>query len=736
MFNFQRLQALLWRKGIFEKSPTLQCYPSPAFSLKFSTGNHSFTVSYLIKSLGFSQEAALNVSKKVRFQTSEKPDSVVSFFRSLGFSESLINDLIRKDPALLLCDPQKRILPKFEFFLSKGASNSDIAIMMHKSTRFLERSLANHIIPSYELLIRFFQTDEGAVDFIKGYPDILYDTRAIQSINLLLKNGVSGTSVALIMRRRPRSLFCADDLIKVVEEIKCLGDPLSATFGVALLAKMCMSKSSWEAKVDVYKRWGWSEEAWSEAFRKQPHCMLASKDKIDAVMSFWSNIWVEGKDHLKDRTEREKWKSSLCYPDWVILIAVQNFKCFIRAYLYETNDRLTDIVEEHAVAYYKCTNSDIYFSTWVVVCDRANCSLWVLLQLRNLAKEPICKEDGAFSEVTIPLFTYYSNPKLMINSQRLKTLLWLKGILNTYLNSQYSRLLQSYPSPTLSLSYGAIASPGNHSFTVSYLINNLGFSYEAALKASKTIRFETAQKPDAAVSFFRSHESEILTKKLEESIIPSYGFLGGFFNNDKGIIDSIKQYPNMLYCTRVLLSINLLLENGVSGTNIALIIYRRPRVLRKPSDLVKVVDEIKAMGFSPSKTQFGVALIAKMSVSKSHWEAKADVYRRWGWSEEALLRAFRKQPHFFWVNQLGWDSLLLAEDPRLFGYSLNKRTIPRGTVLRYLRSKGLMSKDSSLFFPFGISEKQFLERYVNCFEKRDDQILKLYEEHLKNDGMS
>lgn len=240
-----------------------------------------------------------------------------------------------------------------------------------------------------------------------------------------------------------------------------------------------------------------------------------------------------------------------------------------------------------------------------------------------------------------------------------------------------------------------------------------------------------------------------LLRSLKNHIIPSYGFLREFFNNDKGIIDSIKQYPNMLYCTRVLLSINLSLENGVSGTNIALIIYRRPRVLRKPSDLVKVVDEIKAMGFSPSKTQFGVALIAKMSVSKSHWEAKADVYRRWGWSEEALLRAFRKQPHCmlaskdkinavmsFWVNQLGWDSLLLAEDPRLFGYSLNKRTIPRGSVLRYLRSKGLMSKDSSLFFPFGISEKQFLERYVNCFEKRDDQILKLYEEHLKNDGMS
>ncbi|XP_028784122.1 uncharacterized protein LOC114740157 [Neltuma alba] len=286
--------------GILRKSPSPQCfrllqrYPSPAFSLKFSTGsspdNHSFTVSYLINSLGFSQEAALNASERVRFETSVKPDSVVSFFRSHGFSESLIHDLIRRDLSLLLCNPCNKILPKFEFLLSKGASTSDIVLMVHKSPRFLKRSLSNHIIPSYELLLGFLHTDEATIDCIKCYPDILYGPRLIQNIELLLKNGVSRTNITLILKRRPRSLSRTDDLAKMVEEIECLGfDPSNSTFYVALLAKISLGKSHWEAKVGVFKRWGWSEEAWSESFRRQPHIMLTSKDKIDAILSFLSN---------------------------------------------------------------------------------------------------------------------------------------------------------------------------------------------------------------------------------------------------------------------------------------------------------------------------------------------------------------------------------------------------------------------------------------------------------------
>ncbi|KAL5785266.1 hypothetical protein ACOSQ2_007658 [Xanthoceras sorbifolium] len=42
----------------------------------------------------------------------------------------------------------------------------------------------------------------------------------------------------------------------------------------------------WESKVNIYKRWGWSEEEVLAAFCRNPMCMLTSKDKIMTVMDF------------------------------------------------------------------------------------------------------------------------------------------------------------------------------------------------------------------------------------------------------------------------------------------------------------------------------------------------------------------------------------------------------------------------------------------------------------------
>ena len=51
-----------------------------------------------------------------------------------------------------------------------------------------------------------------------------------------------------------------------------------------------MSKSTWERKVDVYKRWGWSENEIFGAFGQIPWCMTVSEDKIKAIMDFVVNI--------------------------------------------------------------------------------------------------------------------------------------------------------------------------------------------------------------------------------------------------------------------------------------------------------------------------------------------------------------------------------------------------------------------------------------------------------------
>ena len=149
--------------------------------------------------------------------------------------------------------------------------------------------------------------------------------------------------------------------------------------------------------------------------------------------------------------------------------------------------------------------------------------------------------------------------------------------------------------------------------------------------------------------------------------------------------------------------------------------------------------EVKELGFDPKTTLFFVALRAKIN-RKSHWEKKINVYKKWGWSDEIIASAFLKYPWCmlasvekieavmkFFVNDMGWESNVLAKHPMLVMVSLEKRVIPRAFVLKFLQSKGLI-KDAKLAAPFKVSEDVFLKRFVTCFEEEASQLLKLYEE--------
>jgi mTERF domain-containing protein len=146
--------------------------------------------------------------------------------------------------------------------------------------------------------------------------------------------------------------------------------------------------------------------------------------------------------------------------------------------------------------------------------------------------------------------------------------------------------------------------------------------------------------------------------------------------------------------------------------------------------------------------------MAKKCISKKLWNQKVDVFKKWGWSDEAVLQAFRSYPGLmlvsidkvnlgmtFWVNQLGWDSLELTKCPLIFSYSLHKRIIPRASVLQYLLMKGLREKNASLVAPFTYLEKLFLDKFVFSFKEESDYLLKLYEEKMElaytkeNNGM-
>jgi mTERF domain-containing protein len=182
---------------------------------------------------------------------------------------------------------------------------------------------------------------------------------------------------------------------------------------------------------------------------------------------------------------------------------------------------------------------------------------------------------------------------------------------------------------------------------------------------------------------------------------------------------------------------------GVCDSVIARFLQTRP-IIFGSTDLIKSLEEVKGLGFNPSMTTFEAALMAKKCISKKLWNQKVDVFKKWGWSDEAVFQAFRSYPSLmlfstdkvnlvmsFWVNQMGWNSLSLTKYPNMFGYSLHKRVIPRASVLQFLLMKGLRKKNASLVSPFTCSEKLFLSKFVFSFKEESDYLLRLYQDNMK-----
>ncbi|KAF5738725.1 hypothetical protein HS088_TW13G01626 [Tripterygium wilfordii] len=297
MFHFLCKTILHGRRTI-TASPTHKPLFFHLISLNFvstSADNHSFVVSYLVNSCGFSPETALKASKDIHFETPKKPDSVIAFLKNHGFTETQIFTVIKKLPSLLLCNTEKYLLPKFEFFYSKGMSSPELAKIMNYNPNIFRRSLEKQLIPSFDFFTNVLQSEENTITAFKRFAGILAinleNTEIAPNINILRENGVPESKILTMLRDQPRIFFIGRDQFReTVEEVKRMGfNPLRSKFILAVFVLRTMRKSTWEKKVDVYKKWGWSDEDVIVAFGRFPRCMTVSEKKIMAVMDYYIN---------------------------------------------------------------------------------------------------------------------------------------------------------------------------------------------------------------------------------------------------------------------------------------------------------------------------------------------------------------------------------------------------------------------------------------------------------------
>lgn len=272
----------------------LQNYPSLLVRVISSNAIESHIVSYLVKNCGLSPKSAVLSSKYLQFKTSKKPDLVLAFFKTHGFSKTQIAALVRKRPRVLLSDPEKTLLPKLQFLYSNGFSSPDIAKVLSVCPEILHSSLENQIIPAFNVIRTFLPSDQKVAGAIKRLPHILVShlkDYVIPNIKILQENGLPKSSTAWLLRYHPATFVTSLKLFSdIVERVKRMGlDPLVLNFVAAIHAVRGMSQSTWQRKIDIYKKWGWSEEEIIVAFGKHPWCMMCSEKKIMAAMEFYIN---------------------------------------------------------------------------------------------------------------------------------------------------------------------------------------------------------------------------------------------------------------------------------------------------------------------------------------------------------------------------------------------------------------------------------------------------------------
>ncbi|KAK1296178.1 hypothetical protein QJS10_CPB15g02187 [Acorus calamus] len=281
-------------KNLIRIETHLCFFQNPCLKSISTTKASDFTVSYLMNSCGLSPDSALKASKWVQLKTSENPDSVLSFFKNHGFTDTQITKMISFRPELLKFNPDKTMKPKMDFLRDVGFSTPDLTFLLSKNPNILTNSLDNQIVPAYGFLKGILGTDEAVILTAKRAPWLLPNAlhKVMGSkIGLLQDHGVPNSSISALIKRKSRCFLSVrlDRLTVALTKVEAMGfKPSSSLFHVALGTIMSISESIWEEKFELYGSFGWSEDDILSVFKKQPRIMELSKDKIRKMRDFFS----------------------------------------------------------------------------------------------------------------------------------------------------------------------------------------------------------------------------------------------------------------------------------------------------------------------------------------------------------------------------------------------------------------------------------------------------------------
>ncbi|XP_047336863.1 uncharacterized protein LOC124940393 [Impatiens glandulifera] len=272
------------------------------FAASFSTdqcsdnGKQSFAASYLMSSCGLPAKDAISLSRRLHFESAEKPDSVIALLRNHGFTDTHIFKLVKSCPELLSCsNPSKTLLPKLNFFYSLGISGTELASFLCSSAKVLKMSLEKRILPFHDFLKDVIRLDDLKIaESIKkaSWTDNKDGVRSLATnIALLRELDVPETRLAHLITVHIGILLRKPIQFKEkVDEVVQMGfDSKKSSFCDALIMVSKLSIPTRELKGQTYVKCGWSGEDLETALKKHPLCMRLSEESICSKMGYLVN---------------------------------------------------------------------------------------------------------------------------------------------------------------------------------------------------------------------------------------------------------------------------------------------------------------------------------------------------------------------------------------------------------------------------------------------------------------
>jgi mTERF domain-containing protein len=239
-----------------------------------------------------SPEKALKLSKRLKFKDPNGPNAVIQLFRNYGFSDSQLSTLVKKHPTVLLSTPEKTLLPKLKFLQSIGVSTTDLPKILIGNIPLLTTSLEKNLKPRYLIIRSLVRDDKEVVSVLKHWSWTFYNNSMVNdfvpNIEVLRKLGVPQRFISLLVCNFPKVAFTKHSrFVEAVNFVKEMGfDPLKSNFVLALQGIVKMDKETWESKLKIFERWGWSKDIYVLAFQRYPQYILISEKKITKTMNF------------------------------------------------------------------------------------------------------------------------------------------------------------------------------------------------------------------------------------------------------------------------------------------------------------------------------------------------------------------------------------------------------------------------------------------------------------------